>query len=189
MINCSAVTRKVDMVSLPGGDRRTQGGKQSSHVAKGFRNRWTKNTLSDGMSSMTELVLGPLLRHVDERTATVWVETSQPCDVSVLGVTTPTFTVHGHHFAIVELENLEPGSETPYEVRLGEVRVWPEEGSAFPASVIRTLGDGVQQVAFGSCRIAPGSTETHKIDALQAYAHALIAGQRPPSVLLMVGDQ
>jgi len=138
---------------------------------------------------MTALVLGPLLRHVGERTATVWVETSEPCDVRVLDVTTPTFTVHGHHFAIVELENLEPGSETPYEVMLGENRVWPEPGSAFPPSVIRTLGDGTRRIAFGSCRIAPGKTEVHKIDALQAYAHSLIAGQRPPSVLLMVGDQ
>src|SRR3954449_5173951 len=111
MISCSAVTRKVDMVSLPGGGSGNQGDKWSSQAAKGFHNRWTKNPPSDGMSSMTELVLGPLLRHVGERTATVWVETSQPCDVSVLGVTTPTFTVHGHHFAIVELADLEPGSE------------------------------------------------------------------------------
>jgi hypothetical protein len=138
---------------------------------------------------MTALVLGPLLRHVGERTATVWVETSEPCEVRVLDVTTPTFTVHGHHFALVELENLEPGSETPYEVMLGGTSVWPEPGSAFPQSVIRTLGDGARNIAFGSCRISPGSNEVHKVDALQAYAHSLIAGQRPPSVLLMVGDQ
>ncbi|MEO5875231.1 MAG: alkaline phosphatase D family protein [Streptosporangiaceae bacterium] len=138
---------------------------------------------------MTALVLGPLLRHVGEHTATVWVETSHPCDVTVLDTTTPTFTVHGHHYAIVELDGLEAGSETPYEVRLGDTRAWPEADSPFPASVIRTLDGGPTRVSFGSCRIAPAKNETHNIDALQAFAHALIAGQEPPSVLLMVGDQ
>ena len=32
---------------------------------------------------MTQLVLGPVLRHVGETDATVWVETDQPCTVEV----------------------------------------------------------------------------------------------------------
>ena len=31
------------------------------------------------------LLLGPLLRHVDPVSATVWVETDRPCEVDVLG--------------------------------------------------------------------------------------------------------
>ena len=29
-----------------------------------------------------------------------------------------TFAVHGHHYALVEVVGLEPGSVTPYDVRL-----------------------------------------------------------------------
>ena len=34
---------------------------------------------------MPDLVLGPLLRHVSETEATVWVETSDACEVEILG--------------------------------------------------------------------------------------------------------
>ena len=34
---------------------------------------------------MTDLELGPMLRYVDDTSATVWVETSADCDVEVLG--------------------------------------------------------------------------------------------------------
>ena len=40
-----------------------------------------------------QLLLGPLLRYVGERDATVWVETDRPCEVEVLGCTRPD--VHG----------------------------------------------------------------------------------------------
>ncbi|WP_460362885.1 alkaline phosphatase D family protein [Actinocorallia lasiicapitis] len=139
---------------------------------------------------MTALVLGPLLRHVGERAATVWVETSESCEVSVLGRTERTFAIHGHHYALIDVDGLEPGGATPYEVALDGRKVWPEPGSEFPASVIRTLGGGREaSVAFGSCRIAPASQETHGIDALSAFAHALKEGAEPPSALLMIGDQ
>ncbi len=46
---------------------------------------------------MAELLVGPMLRHVGERDATVWVETDAPCDVEVCDVTEPTFAVNGHH--------------------------------------------------------------------------------------------
>ena len=91
---------------------------------------------------MAELLVGPMLRHVGERDATVWVETDGPCEVEVCGVSEPTFAVNGHHFALVCIADLEPGTSRHYEVRLdGEVR-WPEPGSDLPPSCIRTLEPG-----------------------------------------------
>lgn len=143
------------------------------------------------MSGMTAaLVLGPLLRNVTERTATLWVETTEECEVSVLGRTERTFTVHGHHYALVDVEELEPGSTTPYEVLLDGRKVWPQPGSEFPPSVIRTIDPSAPaRVAFGSCRVSPASQDTHGIDALSAYAHELARGAEPPTVLTMIGDQ
>jgi hypothetical protein len=142
------------------------------------------------------LVLGPLLRHVDPVSATVWVETDRPCDVDVLGRRSRTFCVGGHHYALVLVEDLEPGSSTPYEVRLDGRKVWPPERSAFPPSRIRTPGDrGEFRVAFGSCRYAtPGTAEASARippDALDCYA-TRIAGQpedRWPDALVLLGDQ
>jgi len=66
------------------------------------------------------LVLGPLLRYVDQTSATVWVETRARARVTVhLGDrswSTGTFAVHGHHYALVEVSGLQPGSTTPYSV-------------------------------------------------------------------------
>jgi hypothetical protein len=139
---------------------------------------------------MTALVLGPLLRRVDDRSATVWVETDGPCEVRVLDSTAPTFTVHGHHYALVEVNGLEPGSDTPYEVALDGEKVWPEPGGPFPQSRIRTMDPSEElRVAFGSCRRAPASVDAHGIDALVPYAHRLAAGGEWPSVLLLIGDQ
>jgi hypothetical protein len=142
------------------------------------------------------LLLGPLLRHVDPVSATVWVETDRPCTVDVLGRTARTFCVGGHHYALVVVEGLEPGSSTPYEVRLDDVRVWPPERTEFPPSRIRTPGgEGAFRVAFGSCRYATPSTvgadEGIPPDALDSYA-ARIAAQpedRWPDALVLLGDQ
>ncbi|MDQ3850319.1 MAG: alkaline phosphatase family protein, partial [Actinomycetota bacterium] len=62
------------------------------------------------------LVLGPLLRHVGERDATVWVETDRPATVEVCGARERTFEVEGHHYALVCIHGLEPGSPRPYAV-------------------------------------------------------------------------
>ncbi|WP_116022610.1 alkaline phosphatase D family protein [Thermomonospora umbrina] len=141
---------------------------------------------------MTELVLGPLLRHVGERTATVWVETDRPCEVGVLGATAATFTVHGHHYALVEVDGLEPGSRTPYEVLLDGRVAWPEAGAEdFPPSEIRTLAPGERvRLSFGSCRRSPDTKGVHGHDALAAFARRLAqqAGEWP-TALLMIGDQ
>ena len=108
-----------------------------------------------GGRPVAELILGPMLRHVAETSATVWVETDQRCTVEILGRTTPTFCVAGHHFALVILEDLEPAACIEYDVRLdGEVR-WPVPGGKLPASRIRTLGGGSSpRIVFGSCRTA-----------------------------------
>jgi hypothetical protein len=105
------------------------------------------------------LLLGPLLRHVDPVSATVWVETDRPCEVEVLGRRARTFAVSGHHYALVVVEGLEPGSATPYDVRLDG-----EQGVAGGLVVVPAQPDpdagpaGPFTIAFGSCRYATPST-------------------------------
>ncbi|MCK8675222.1 alkaline phosphatase family protein [Rhodococcus sp. HM1] len=143
---------------------------------------------------MVDLVLGPLLRHVGATDATVWVETSAPCTVQVLGNSEKTWTVAGHHYALVSVEGLEPGSTTPYEVRLDGREVWPHAGD--DPSRIRTLGAGDRFVlAFGSCRVAtaPDDEDSSALgtDALVAYAQRMRARspEEWPDALLLLGDQ
>ena len=149
------------------------------------------------------LILGPLLRHAGETEATVWVQTSAPCEVSVGGARERTFTVEGHHYALVRVTGLEPGSATPYEVALDGAVVWPEPGSPFPPSVLRTNTPGEPvRIVFGSCRVAaphePPYTlrkdqhaDGREVDALRALAlrmtHAPV--EEWPHALLMLGDQ
>ena len=142
------------------------------------------------------LLIGPLLRHVDPVSATVWVETDRACEVEVLGRRSRTFRVGDHHYALVLVEGLEPGSSTPYEVRLDGARVWPDAASTFPPSRIRTPGrPGPFTIAFGSCRYASPSTvalsEGIPPDALDAYA-SRVAGlpeEEWPDALVLLGDQ
>ena len=145
---------------------------------------------------MAELVLGPLLRYVDERRATVWVETSGPCEVRVLDARAPTFAVHGHHYALVQVDGLAPGTETPYTVELDGEPVWPEMGSPWPPSVIRTLRPGgPYRLTFGSCRTSvpntPRENRTHGVDVLRGFATTMTRRGREewPDALLLVGDQ
>jgi hypothetical protein len=142
------------------------------------------------------LLLGPLLRHVDPVSATVWVETDRPCEVEVLGRRARTFCVGGHHYALVLVEGLEPGSATPYAVRLDDVQVWPPEHSPFPPSRIRTPGgDHSFRLAFGSCRYATPSTvdadEGIPPDALDSYAARItsLPEEQWPDALVLLGDQ
>src|SRR5436305_9610407 len=102
---------------------------------------------------MPRLLIGPILRHVGTTDATVWVETDAPCEVEVLGHRERTWTVTGHHYALVAIDGLGRGTTTPYEVRLDGEIAWPPLNSTRPPSVIRTLGDGAPlRLAFGSCR-------------------------------------
>ncbi|MHA6621180.1 alkaline phosphatase D family protein [Pseudonocardia sp. DLS-67] len=143
------------------------------------------------------LVLGPVLRHVGETTASVWVQTERAATVSVLGCSTRTFEVAGHHYALVPVSGLEPGARVAYEVEVDGDRVWPPATSPFPASVIHTRGGAGarQRVVFGSCRYAkvvdPKLSAELGVDALDAYA-ARMAGlpqEEWPDTLLLLGDQ
>jgi hypothetical protein len=144
------------------------------------------------------LILGPVLRHVGETTASVWVQVDRPATVEVLGCAARTFEVAGHHYALVLVSGLEPDSSTPYEVHLDGERVWPPAVSPFPPSVIRTRGGASNdrnRIVFGSCRYAkvadPRRSAKLGIDALDSYA-ARMARQPPqewPDALLLLGDQ
>lgn len=142
------------------------------------------------------LLLGPVLRHVGETTATVWVQTDRPAMVEVLGARAPTFTVAGFHYALVDVTGLQPGMSTTYEVHLDSHLVWPRPGSAWPASRIRTRGaDGELRFVFGSCRHAkpdePRKSGQLGIDALDVYATRLASTPQQdwPDALLLLGDQ
>jgi phosphodiesterase/alkaline phosphatase D-like protein len=144
------------------------------------------------------LLLGPALRHVDDTTALVWVQTDRASTVTVLGCAAPTFEVQGHHYALVTVTGLTPDSTTEYQVRIDGEQVWPLPDSPFPPSVIRTRGPRSAhrlRAVFGSCRYP--KTGVTKIDdklgedALDRYA--LRMAQQPvsewPDVLVLLGDQ
>ena len=144
------------------------------------------------------LVLGPLLRYVDESSATIWVRTADPALVTVERAghvwSAPTFAVHGSHFALVVLDGLEPGSDDAYEVRLDGTPVWPREG--MPPSRVRTLDPTREpRLAFGTCRTTGSHDEegnrAHGVDALRSFAIALRDDPATdwPDLLLLLGDQ
>src|SRR5215212_8068024 len=102
-----------------------------------------------------DLNLGPLLRYAGESDATVWVETDAACEVGVLGHAARTFEIEGHHYALVQITDLEPGETYEYEVSLDGTKVWPDDEHDFPPSVIRTIApDGELNLSYGSCRVA-----------------------------------
>jgi hypothetical protein len=141
----------------------------------------------------------------------VWVETRGPATVTVTrgdaSASARTFAVHGHHYALAELGNLQPGTTEAYTVDIDGARVWPDAGSPFPAPVISTLLDGRPlSLAFGSCRTSVShdakGNETHGVDALRAWALRMadqvgaadpddpdLSPDRLPDLLLFLGDQ
>ncbi len=151
---------------------------------------------------MATLMLGPVLRHASEDEATVWVEVNGPCTVAVLGCEAKTFTVGGHHYALVHVTGLEPGVATPYDVTLDGEKAWPID-DGWPHSVIRTATvDQPVDIVFGSCRThyphVPPYTrrkdehpEGREVCALRALALRL--RDRPhdqwPNALFHLGDQ
>ena len=87
--------------------------------------------------NMGELILGPMLRHVSDSTATIFVETDTDASVDINGTVTSTFEVAGHHYALVIIEGLQPDSVIPYSVLVdGECR-WPQPDSSMPPSRFR----------------------------------------------------
>jgi hypothetical protein len=152
---------------------------------------------------MHRLVLGPLLRYVSETEATIWVETSEACEVEVLGRRERTFGVAGHHYALVRIEELEPGGFYEYEVALDGERHWPDPRHDLPPSAIRTLSPGkAVDVCFGSCRVAVPHEEPYtqskdedpegrELDALHVLATQMARDDRDewPELLFLLGDQ
>jgi hypothetical protein len=150
---------------------------------------------------MDELVLGPLLRYVDESSASVWLETRRRSQVAVrMGGgrhwTAETFAVHGHHYALVEVDGLEPGSVDPYTVTIDGTEVWPPADGDLPPSRIATLKPGKDlRMAFGSCRMSlphdADANKEHGVDALRAYARHMASSDADswPDLVLFLGDQ
>jgi hypothetical protein len=158
-----------------------------------------------------DLILGPLLRHVGSADATVWVETDSPCEVEVRVEgsphSSPTFSVEGHHYALVRITELEPGSSYEYSVALAGEEVWPDPEYDFPPPTIRTIApDDKLTLTFGSCRVsvpherpytnrrgklARGVGGGYERDTL--FALALRMRHQPeedwPDALLLLGDQ
>src|SRR3954469_12442103 len=153
---------------------------------------------------MANLLLGPVLRYVSETEATIWVETDEPCEVEVLGSKAKTFGVETHHYGLVVIEDLEPGSFNEYEVSLDGERCWPLQDSDLPPSVIRTMGreDHALDICFGSCRVsvphehpytepADEHEEGFEFDALHVLAREMVDRDRDrwPELLFLLGDQ
>jgi hypothetical protein len=157
------------------------------------------------------LVLGPALRHVDDNTATIWVETSEDTTVTVRAAdrsaSSTTFAIAGHHYALVVLGDLDQGTETTYDVTLDGVRVWPREDDQRRPPTIRTLAapghDPVHDldIVFGSCRTDRPQEQPYSLlaeehpegvgpDALVALSRDCQAGRRRiPDLLMLLGDQ
>jgi hypothetical protein len=146
------------------------------------------------------LVLGPLLRYVDETSASVWVEVARAGVVVVHAGgrrwQAPTFAVHGRHYALVDIDGLEPGTVMDYGVTFDGDQVWPPADSQFPPSRIATLKERRRvRMAFGSCRTSighdPESNRKHGVDALRAYALHMAAGRSEswPDLVVFLGDQ
>ncbi len=148
---------------------------------------------------MQPLVLGPVLRHVDQTTATIFVRTADTARVTVRcagrDVTVPTFAAHGDHYAIVLLDHLRPATVNAYEVLVDDEPVWPEPNSPFPPSRIATLDpDAEPDFLFGSCRTSVShdraGTKAHGVDALRSYAYEMVRDPHHwPDFVLFLGDQ
>jgi hypothetical protein len=153
------------------------------------------------VESRSELLLGPMLRYVGTESATFWVETSRACEVEILGHRTRTFAVEGHHFALLLVDDLAPGSVTPYDVKLDDELVWPSNDGR-PRAAIRTRNhEQGARLVFGSCRVGdaqptnlsgewPESVRALGIDALWTYAKQLQRGAVEwPDAVVLLGDQ
>lgn len=150
------------------------------------------------MSPSPEILVGPLLRYVDATEATVWVEVSAPCRVTIRAgreeITEPSWGVFGHHFAVLHLRELREGTETPYEIQLDGHTAWPLDPDR--PSVIRTpRDDDTVRLAFGSCRRGesqtPRALRTIGADALVALSHRMAHTPHDewPDAMLLLGDQ
>jgi hypothetical protein len=154
-----------------------------------------------GADGGTNIVVGPLLRYTGSTTATVWLEVDGPATVRILDHEANTFHVDGHHYALLEITDLAPGTVTPYEVAINGSRVWPPDDGRPHCAIHTRQFERVSRLLFGSCRVGapqrPPYTEPPSetgqgvgIDALWAYSRLLQTGSQPwPDALLLLGDQ
>ena len=142
----------------------------------------------------------------------MWVETEESGIVTLAAgehrAESRTFRVHDHHYALVCVEGLAPGSKTAYTVSVDGGQVWPEPDSPYPPPLIPTLDpDKPLRLAFGSCRTSVTHDEAgnklHGVDALRAYALRMAGITDPsaeddpdpgdqarwPDLVLFLGDQ
>jgi PhoD-like phosphatase len=114
----------------------------------------------------------------------------------VLGHRSETFSVEGHHFALVLVDDLEPASMVTYDVRLNGRPVWPPDDGR-PAPAVHTRDNERRvRLAFGSCRVGDPQPSPAKfvartgVDARWAYSRQLQRGEVEwPDGLLLLGDQ
>lgn len=141
-----------------------------------------------------------MMRYVDETSASIWLESRNDSRVTVRAGhrswEARTFAVHGHHYALVEADGIEPGSVLPYTAEIDGVQVWPEPASGFPPPVIATLKPGKPlRMAYGSCRTSvphdATGNRTHGVDSLRAYSLAMASrgGVAWPDLVVFLGDQ
>jgi hypothetical protein len=153
-----------------------------------------------GTDKTSALLVGPMLRYVDHETACVWVEVDIPGEVTLQSGdrswTAHTFTVHGHHYAYVVADGLDPATSYPYELEIAGEIAWPPTDSPYPPSRFRTFdpANGLRML-YGSCRESgPHDEQATKklgVDVLRAYA--LRMAHQPetewPHLCAMLGDQ
>ena len=146
-----------------------------------------------------ELLLGPVVRGTGADGLSLWVETDRPGVVEALGAESPTFAIAGHHYAIVDLPDLDPGS-IGYTVQLDGRTVWPPTGDPAAAPRLRVGETGSFTIMAGSCRqqapeplwLGRSRTRFGELgpDALATLAHEIREhGRTAPDLLLLTGDQ
>jgi hypothetical protein len=150
-----------------------------------------------------QLLIGPALRRVAGRRATIWVETTEPAVVRVEAEgggagSARTFSAYGHHYAIVTVQGLPEDAACPYRVLLDGRQVWPPADYPYPAPLIRTRPGGRAgpvSLIFGSCREATPQATGRKLppDALDAFARRLMTNPADPALrpdlVVLLGDQ
>jgi hypothetical protein len=129
------------------------------------------------------------------------METGGPAEVEVLGHRAMTFHVEGHHYALVLIQDLEPGTITPYQVRIAGNVVWPPDDGRPPCAIHTREFERQSRLVFGSCRVGMPEREPYTsspaaqppgvgIDALWAYSKRLQTSSEPwPDALVLLGDQ
>lgn len=151
---------------------------------------------------MPDIVLGPVQRGIGTAGLRIWLEVDAPCEVEVLGHRDRSWSVEGHHYALVELDRIAPGTDTEYDVRLDGEVVWPAPDDTLPRPRIRSWDEEAEiRLVVGSCRQAapPSRVKMQEseedppglgADALAALSEHLQRGDRTPvHGLVLLGDQ